>query len=97
VTTHLQQFPTIAFEVQAICVHNIFDLVGTNVLATYWTRRMVNRDEFEHYGSGVSVITGRLGKVIQVEDSLLDLGVGFRRMWGAAQPSRPSGGRRHCR
>ncbi|MBN2113048.1 MAG: nuclear transport factor 2 family protein [Acidimicrobiia bacterium] len=78
----LEQFPTIAFEVQDVCARNLFDLVGTNVLAVHWTRRVVNREGYEVRDSGVTIITGRWGKVAQVKDFFFDMGDAFRRMWG---------------
>ena len=80
----LEQFPVLRFEVQAVCVRNICDLVGSNVIAAYWTRRMTNRAGREREDSGVTVITGRLGKVVKVQDFFFDLGDDSRTMWSAA-------------
>ena len=79
----LEQYPVLDFRVQAICVRNIFDLVGNNVIAAYWTRRMTSRAGREAQDSGVSVITGKLGKVVSVQDFFFDLGDDFRRNWSA--------------
>ena len=77
----LDQYPVLDFQVQAVCVRNIFDLVGNNVIAAYWTRRMTNREGREARDSGVSVITARFGKVVKVQDFFFDLGENFRRNW----------------
>jgi ketosteroid isomerase-like protein len=79
----LEQFPVLRFEVQAICVRNIFDLVGNNVIAACWTRQMTNRSGREAQDRGVSVVTAKLGKVVSVEDFFFDLGDDFRRNWSA--------------
>lgn len=79
----LEQFPVIRFEVQAVCVRNIFDLIGSNVIASCWTRRMTSRAGREVHDSGVTVTTARLGKVVKVQDFFFDLGDDFRGMWSA--------------
>ena len=79
----LEQFPTIHFEIRDICIRNLFDLVGTNVVAVHWDIRLVNREGREGQNSGVTVVTIRRGKVSFVKDFIFDLGDNFRRNWSA--------------
>jgi uncharacterized protein (TIGR02246 family) len=79
-----QQFPKIQFDIQEICVSNIFALVGTNVVAVHWNVYLTNREERESQNSGVSVITIKGGKVVLVKDFIFDLGENFKTGWGTA-------------
>ncbi len=78
-----EQFPRIAFDVRDICVRNIFDLAGTNVIAVHWNLRLTNREGREGENSGVTVVSIARGKVYHVKDYIFDLGDNFRRNWSA--------------
>ncbi len=78
------QFPTIEFDVRDICVRNLFDVAGTNVVAVHWNIRLVNRAGREGRNSGVTVVTIERGKVVFVKDFIFDLGDNFRSNWSAA-------------
>jgi ketosteroid isomerase-like protein len=78
-----EQFPGIRFDIQDICVRNIFDLSGTNVVAVHWTIQLTNRDGRVGQNSGVTVVSIASGKVFLVKDFIFDLGENFRRNWGA--------------
>jgi ketosteroid isomerase-like protein len=78
-----EQFPSIQFDVRDICVKNIFDLSGTNVVAVHWDIQLTNKDGVKGENSGVTVITIENGKVILVKDFLFDLGANFKRNWSA--------------
>ena len=79
-----EQYPKIQFDVQQICVKNIFAMGGTNVIAVHWNITLTNRMGRSGQNSGVSVISLKAGKVIQVKDFVCDLGENFRLNWGAA-------------
>jgi ketosteroid isomerase-like protein len=79
-----EQFPTIQFEVQDICVRNIFDFAGTNVVAVHWNVHLKNREGRVGENSGVTVVSIKRGKVCLVRDYIFDLGDNFRRNWSAA-------------
>lgn len=79
-----EQFPRIRFDVQDICVRNIFDLSGTNVVAVHWNIDLTNREGRVGQNSGVTMVSIRRGKVILVKDFMFDLGENFRRNWSAA-------------
>jgi len=78
-----EQFPGIRFDIQDLCVRNIFDLSGTNVVAVHWDVQLTNRDGRVGRNSGVTVVNIKRGKVFLVKDFLFDLGDDFRRNWGA--------------
>jgi uncharacterized protein len=78
-----EQFPEIRFDVQDICVRNIFDLTGTNVVAVHWEIQLTNKDGRAGHNSGVTVVSIRRGKVFLVKDYIFDLGENFRLNWSA--------------
>jgi len=78
------QFPKIQFDVQDICVRNIFALGGNNVVAVHWNLQLTNREGRVGQNSGVTVITIKGGKVTQVKDFIFDLGNNFKLNWSAA-------------
>ena len=77
------QFPKIQFDVQHICVRNIFALGGNNVVAVHWNVQLTNREGRVGQNSGVTVITIQGGKVIHVKDFIFDLGNNFKLNWSA--------------
>ena len=78
------QFPGIEFDVQDICVRNLFDLTGTNLGAVHWNLELTNRQGRVGQNSGVTVVSIRRGKVVRVKDFIFDQGENFRLNWGAA-------------
>jgi len=79
-----EQYPKINFDVQQICAANIFAMTGTNVMTAHWNIYLTNRIGRIGQNSGVSVISLKGGKVIQVKDFVFDLGQNFKLNWGAA-------------
>jgi ketosteroid isomerase-like protein len=75
------QFPTIQFDVRDICVRNIFDLAGNNVVAVHWNIQLTNREGRVGQNCGLTVVSIKRGKVFLVKDFIFDLGVNFRRNW----------------
>jgi len=78
------QFPRIQFNIQDICVKNIFALSGTNVVTVHWNIELTNRNGRKGQNSGVTVINIRGGKVFLIKDFIFDLGENFKLNWGAA-------------
>jgi ketosteroid isomerase-like protein len=78
-----EQYPEIRFDVQDICVRNIFDLAGNNVVAVHWDLQLKNREGRNGKNSGVTVVSIHSGKVFLVKDYIFDLGDNFRRNWSA--------------
>ena len=80
-----EQFPRIQFDVQDICVRNIFALTGTNVVAVHWNIQLTNREGRVGQNSGVTVISIKGGKVFLIKDFIFDLGENFKLNWSAAR------------
>jgi ketosteroid isomerase-like protein len=85
------QFPSIKFDVQDICVHYIFTFIGWKyVAAVHWNIQLTNRSGRTGQNSGVTVIsmTGLsmiLGlEVVMAKNFIFDLSENFKRDWGAA-------------
>lgn len=78
------QFPKIHFAIQDICVRNIFALGGNNVVAVHWDIQLTNREGRIGQNSGVTVVTIKSGKVVQVQDFISDLDSNFKLNWSAA-------------
>jgi ketosteroid isomerase-like protein len=78
------QFPKIYFDIQDICVGNIFALGGTNTVAVHWNLQLTNRQGRVGQNSGVTVISIKGGKVSLVKDYIFDLGSNFKLNWSAA-------------
>ena len=79
-----EQFPTIQFDVHDICVRNVFDVSGTNVVAVHWDLQLKNREGRAGRNSGVTVVSINRGRVYLVKDFIFDLGENFRWNWSAA-------------
>ena len=76
-------FPEIRFEIQDVCVRNIFDVVGNNVIAVHWNLQVTSREGQTSKNSGVGLITTQRGKVVAVKDFVFDTGDVHRRGWGS--------------
>jgi ketosteroid isomerase-like protein len=64
----LEQFPEIRFDIQDLCVRNIFDLSGTNVVAVHWNIQLTNQEGRVGQNSGVTVVHIERGKAFLVKD-----------------------------
>ena len=80
----MDQFPKIKFTIKNICVENIFDFVGTNVVTAHWDVSLTNRDGKEIQNSGITIINIKFGKAGLVIDYLFDTGEKFKTAWGVA-------------
>ena len=80
----MDQFPKIKFTLKNICVENIFDFVGTNVVTAHWDVDVTNRDGKNFQNSGVTIINIKFGKALLVTDFIFDTGDKFKTAWGVA-------------
>lgn len=81
----LDQFPRIHFDIQDICIKNIFAFSGTNLVSVHWNIELTNRNGRKGNNSGVTVINVVGGKVARVKDFIFDLGDNFKLNWGATE------------
>jgi ketosteroid isomerase-like protein len=79
----LDQFPKIQFDIQNICVRNIFDITGTNVVAVHWNIQLTNRDGTAVKNNGVTIVNIKGGKAFLVKDFIFDQSENFKLGWGA--------------
>ena len=77
----VEAVPTRTFKLSSICVQNIFDIVGTNVIAAQWEDRPVNRAGESFHVRGVTVATSRWGKITSSTVYIFDPSV-LPRIWG---------------
>ena len=80
---YLEQFREVSFEVHDVCVRDIFDIVGNNVIIGHWDVQVASQDGQRGGWSGVSILRLQRGKVISLKDIIFDVGGDFRRCWGA--------------
>jgi ketosteroid isomerase-like protein len=78
-----EQFPGIKFDIQDLCVRNLSDVTGTNVVAVHWNVHLTNREGRVGQNSGVTVVSIERGRVVLAKDFIFDLGDNFRRNWSA--------------
>jgi ketosteroid isomerase-like protein len=81
---YFEQFSEIRFQVLDVCVRDLFDLVGNNVIIGHWNVRVTSRGGQTGAWSGVSIFTLQRGKVVALKDIIFDVGDEFRHAWGAA-------------
>lgn len=79
-----EQFPKIHFDIQDICVKNIFAMSGNNVVAVHWNIHLTNREGRVGENSGVTILNIEGGKVARAKDFIFDLGINFKLNWSAA-------------
>jgi ketosteroid isomerase-like protein len=82
---YFDQFPFVYQTVKTIAVSNIFDLIGTNVIAVEWEAEVKNRDGLQVKNNGVSIIKSRLGKATHITVYMSVTGKKFREAWGVAR------------
>jgi ketosteroid isomerase-like protein len=78
-----EQFPKIHFDIQDVCVKNIFAMTGNNFVAVHWNNHVTNKEGRVGEYSGVTVIKVEGGKVSKVKDFIFDLGTNFKLNWSA--------------
>ena len=64
--------PSVHFSIKSICVDNIFDLIGTNVITVEWDNSVTNRKGINILVSGVSVIRIKKGRIVNARDYIFD-------------------------
>lgn len=78
----MEQFPKVKFKLKNICIKNIFDFVGTNVVTVHWDVKLQNREGKEFQTSGVTVIKIKFGKALFVTEYIFDTSDKFKTAWG---------------
>lgn len=65
--------PSVHFSLKSICVNNIFDILGTNVITVEWDNSVTNRKGIDMLIKGVTTIRIKMGKITEVCDYIFDL------------------------
>ncbi|BBO74734.1 hypothetical protein DSCW_21510 [Desulfosarcina widdelii] len=78
----LDQFPTIYFTPKNVCVKNILDFVGTNVVTVEFVENNINKDGKKVQFRGVTVITLKFGKATHARDYIFNTDEFMRKAWG---------------
>jgi ketosteroid isomerase-like protein len=78
----LDQFPTFKNTPKNVCVNNIMDFVGTNVVTVEWDEENINKDGEKVRLNGVTVITLKFGKATRAQDYLFNTDEEIKKAWG---------------
>ena len=78
----MDQFPTFKITPKNVCVKNVFDLVGTNVVTVEWVEENINKGGNKVQVSGVTVITLKFGKATYAKDYIFATDEELRKAWG---------------
>ena len=79
---YLDQFSSVKIIPRSVCVKNIFDFVGTNVVAVNWDEALKDKDGNQYQFTGVTVITLKLGKATHAKDYIFSTDEELRKAWG---------------
>jgi len=78
----LDQFPTFKITPKNVCVKNVVDFVGTNVVTVEWGEENINKGGNKVQISGVTVITLKFGKATHAQDYIFNTDEELRKAWG---------------
>jgi len=78
----LDQFPTMKITPKNVCVKNILDFVGNNVVTVEWDEENITKDGTKVQLSGVTVITLKFGKAIHAIDYIFNTDDEIKKAWG---------------
>ena len=78
----LDQFPTFKITPKNVCVKNLLDFVGTNVVTVEWIEENINKGGNNVRVSGVTVITLKFGKATHAIDYIFNTDEELRQAWG---------------
>jgi len=78
---YMKQFTRFRITPRSISVQNLFDLVGTNVVAVIWDEEVTNLEGDTFRFNGVTVINLKFGKATHAQDYVFDTEE-LRKAWG---------------
>lgn len=78
----MDQFPTFNITPKNVCIKNLFDFVGTNVVIVEWEENNINKDGYKFDLEGVTVITLKFGKAMSAKDYLFATDEELKKAWG---------------
>ena len=78
----LDRFSSIKITPKNVCVKNILDFVGTNVVTVEWAEENITKEGNKALFSGVTVITLRFGKATHAIEYIFNTDEEIRKAWG---------------
>ena len=78
----LDQFTSIKITPKNVCVKNILDFVGTNVVTVEWDEENITKDGNKVQFNGVTVITLSFGKATHAIDYIFNTEEEIKNAWG---------------
>lgn len=78
----IDQFPSLTITPKQVCVSNVMDFVGSNVVAVEWDEESTNKEGIESKFTGVTVITLKVGKATNAKDYIFASDEEIKRAWG---------------
>lgn len=78
----MNQFPSLTIMPKHVCVNNIMDFVGTNVVSVEWDEVSTNREGVESKFTGVTVIKLKFGKATCAKDYIFASDEEIKKAWG---------------
>jgi len=78
----LDQFPTFKITPKNVCVKNVLDFVGTNVVTVEWVEENINKGGDKVQVGGVTIITLKFGKATHAKDYIFATDEELRKAWG---------------
>ncbi len=77
----LDQFTILNITPKNVCVKNILDFVGTNVVTVEWDEENTNKDGNKVQFSGVTVITLKFGKATYAKEYIFATDEELKKAW----------------
>jgi ketosteroid isomerase-like protein len=79
---YFDRFTSARIVPKSVCVKNIFDFVGTNVVAVNWDEELTNKEGNQFQFTGVTFITLKFGKATHAQDYIFNTDEELRKAWG---------------
>jgi ketosteroid isomerase-like protein len=79
---YVDHFTSVKIIPKSVCVKNIFDFVGTNVVAVNWDEELTNKEGNQFQLNGVAFITLKFGKATHAQDYIFNTDEELRKAWG---------------
>ena len=77
----IEQFPVLKITPKNVCVKNILDFFGTNIVAVEWVEESTNKDGIQSQFTGVTVITLKFGKATKAIDYMFTTDEELKKAW----------------
>jgi ketosteroid isomerase-like protein len=79
---YMDQFTSAKIIPRSVCVKNLFDFVGTNVVSVSWDEALTNKEGNQFQLTGVTIITLKFGKATHAQEYIFNTDKEIRKAWG---------------